>query len=38
MGQLAEAVSQRDPKDAKYRRLYAQYLIDTRNARPPSIS
>jgi hypothetical protein len=29
MGQLAEAVSRRDPKDAKNRRLYAQYLIDT---------
>jgi hypothetical protein len=29
MGCLAEAVSRRDPKDAKNRRLYAQYLIDT---------
>jgi tetratricopeptide (TPR) repeat protein len=29
MGELAEAVSRRDPKDAKNRRLYAQYLIDT---------
>jgi hypothetical protein len=29
MGRLAEAVSRRDPKDAKNRRLYAQYLIDT---------
>jgi tetratricopeptide (TPR) repeat protein len=32
MGQLAEAVSRRDPKDAKNRRLYAQYLIDTGKA------
>jgi hypothetical protein len=29
MGRLAEAVSRRDPDDAKNRRLYAQYLIDT---------
>ncbi len=29
MGLLAEAVSRRDPGDAKNRRLYAQYLIDT---------
>lgn len=29
MGSLAEAVSRRDPKDARNRRLYAQYLIDT---------
>jgi hypothetical protein len=29
MGQLAEAVSRLDPKDAKNRRLYGQYLIDT---------
>jgi hypothetical protein len=29
MGLLAEAVSRRDPSDAKNRRLYAQYLIDT---------
>ncbi|WP_294537075.1 TRAFs-binding domain-containing protein [uncultured Rhodoblastus sp.] len=28
MGQLAEAISRRDPKDAKNRRLYAQYLIE----------
>lgn len=32
MGQLAEAVSRHDPKDAKNRRLYAQYLIDTGKA------
>ena len=32
MGQLAEAVSRRDPKDVKNRRLYAQYLIDTGKA------
>jgi tetratricopeptide (TPR) repeat protein len=32
MGQLAEAVSRRDPKDAKNRRLYAQYLIETGKA------
>jgi tetratricopeptide (TPR) repeat protein len=32
MGQVAEAVSRRDPKDAKNRRLYAQYLIDTGKA------
>jgi predicted Zn-dependent protease len=32
MGQLAEAVSRDDPKDAKNRRLYAQYLIDTGKA------
>jgi len=29
MGQLAEALRRRDPKDAKNARLYAQYLIDT---------
>ena len=32
MGQLAEAVSRHDPKDAKNRRLYAQYLIETGKA------
>ncbi|HXV83033.1 MAG TPA: TRAFs-binding domain-containing protein [Candidatus Binatia bacterium] len=32
MGQLAEAVSRCDPKDAKNRRFYAQYLIDTGKA------
>lgn len=32
MGQLAEAVSRRDPRDAGNRRLYAQYLIDTGKA------
>ena len=32
MGKLAEAVSRRDPKDAKNRRLYAQFLIDTGKA------
>ncbi len=32
MGHLAEAVSRHDPKDAKNRRLYAQYLIDTGKA------
>src|SRR5262245_4247375 len=32
MGQLAESVSRRDPKDAKNRRLYAQYLINTGKA------
>jgi tetratricopeptide (TPR) repeat protein len=32
MGKLAEAVSRRDPKDPKNRRLYAQYLIDTGKA------
>ena len=32
MGRLAEAVSRRDPKDPKNRRLYAQYLIDTGKA------
>lgn len=32
MGQLAEAVSRCDTKDAKNRRLYAQYLIDTGKA------
>jgi tetratricopeptide (TPR) repeat protein len=32
MGQVAEAVSRCDPKDAKNRRLYAQYLIDTGKA------
>lgn len=29
MGQLAEALRRRDPRDAKNVRLYAQYLIDT---------
>jgi tetratricopeptide (TPR) repeat protein len=29
MGRLAEAVSRRDPNDARNRRLYGQYLIDT---------
>ncbi len=32
MGRLCEAVSRRDPKDPKNRRLYAQYLIDTGKA------
>src|SRR5271166_2485512 len=32
MGRLAEAISRRDPKDAKNRRLYAQYLINTGKA------
>lgn len=32
MGRLAEAVSRADPKDARNRRLYAQYLIDTGKA------
>jgi hypothetical protein len=32
MGQLAEALSRREPKDAKNRRLYAQYLIDSGKA------
>lgn len=32
MGQLAEAVSRRDPRDARNRRLYAQYLIETGKA------
>ena len=32
MGQLAEAISRRDPRDAKNRRLYAQYLINTGKA------
>jgi predicted Zn-dependent protease len=32
MGRLADAVSRRDPKDPKNRRLYAQYLIDTGKA------
>lgn len=32
MGQLAEAVSRRDPQDATNRRLYAQYLVDTGKA------
>jgi hypothetical protein len=32
MGQVAEAVSRLDPKDAKNRRLYAQYLINTGKA------
>jgi hypothetical protein len=29
MGRLAEAISRRDPNDARIRRLYAQCLIDT---------
>jgi tetratricopeptide (TPR) repeat protein len=32
MGQLAEVVSRRDPKDARNRRLYGQYLIETGKA------
>jgi hypothetical protein len=32
MGRLAEAVSRKDPKDPKNRRLYAQYLIETGKA------
>src|SRR5262245_31580116 len=32
MGELAEVVSRLDPKDAKNRRLYAQYLIETGKA------
>ena len=32
MGEIAEAISRRDPKDAKNRRLYAQYLINTGKA------
>jgi hypothetical protein len=32
MGKLAEAVSRRDPKDPKNRRLYGQYLINTGKA------
>ena len=32
MGQLAEAISRRHPKDATNRRLYGQYLIETGNA------
>ena len=32
MGQLAEAISRRDPRDAKNRCLYAQYLINTGKA------
>jgi tetratricopeptide (TPR) repeat protein len=32
MGQLAEAVSRHHPKDAKNRRLYGQYLIETGKA------
>jgi hypothetical protein len=32
MGELAEAVRRRDPDDAKNRRLYAEYLIDTGKA------
>ncbi len=32
MGALAEAVSRRDPKDARNRRLYGQYLINTGKA------
>ncbi len=31
MGQLAEELSREDPDDAKNRRLYAQYLIETGN-------
>jgi hypothetical protein len=32
MGAVAEAVSRRDPRDARNRRLYAQYLINTGKA------
>jgi predicted Zn-dependent protease len=32
MARLAEAISRRDPKDARNRRLYAQVLIDTGKA------
>lgn len=32
MGELAEVVSRRDPKDARNRRLYGQYLIETGKA------
>jgi Trypsin-like peptidase domain len=32
MGKLAEAVSRRDPKDPRNRRLYGQYLINTGKA------
>ena len=32
MGALAEAVSRRDPKDARNRRLYGQYLLNTGKA------
>jgi hypothetical protein len=32
MGRLAEAVSRKDPKDPRNRRLYAQYLIETGKA------
>ena len=32
MGKLAEAVRRRDPEDARNRRLYAQYLINTGKA------
>jgi hypothetical protein len=32
MGALAEAVSRRDPNDARNRRLYAQYLVNTGKA------
>jgi hypothetical protein len=32
MARLAEAISRRDPKDARNRRLYAQCLIETGNA------
>ena len=32
MGAVAEAVSRRDPKDARNRRLYGQYLINTGKA------
>jgi hypothetical protein len=32
MGRLAEAVSRQDPDDARNRRLYAQFLIDTGRA------
>jgi hypothetical protein len=36
MGKLAEAVSRHDPKDPRNRRLYGQYLINTRR-QPRSI-
>jgi hypothetical protein len=32
VGRFAEAISRRDPKDARNRRLYAQYLINTGKA------
>src|SRR6516162_9436609 len=32
MGAVAEAISRRDPKDARNRRLYGQYLINTGKA------